>query len=101
MEEAVRAGRFREDLFYRVNVIQIDLPPLRERLEDIEELSEKASGVLQPGTTESPVSPTRRSPRSRGYAWPGNVRELRNVIERAAILCQGKLIDPPSCRPCG
>lgn len=91
LEEAVRERRFREDLFYRLNVIQIEIPPLRERLEDIVPLAE--SLLLFFGTknhrrfkgfTDEAVEVLRN------HQWPGNVRELRNTIERAAILCRGE-----------
>jgi transcriptional regulator with GAF, ATPase, and Fis domain len=90
LEQAVREGRFRQDLFYRLDVFPIEVPPLRERREDIpllswtfvkefgnsmgkriEEIAEESMSALQ------------------DYYWPGNIRELRNVIERAMILCQG------------
>ena len=91
LEGAVRSGRFREDLFYRLNVIQIDLPPLRERPEDLLPLAERLMAGLSRrkavlGFTEEAVEALRR------YPWPGNIRELRNVIERAVILCQGERI---------
>jgi sigma-54 dependent transcriptional regulator, acetoin dehydrogenase operon transcriptional activator AcoR len=87
LEEEVKAGRFRMDLFYRINVIEVKVPPLRERREDIIPLvhfflKRKASKFeipipeLQPGAMESLVQ----------YNWPGNVRELENVIEKAVIL---------------
>jgi NtrC-family two-component system response regulator AlgB len=89
LEESVRAGRFREDLYYRVKVMQIDLPPLRQRQEDIiplaqDFLSEFRDGRRLIGFTEGAQAAMR------AYSWPGNIRELRNVIERAVILCQGE-----------
>jgi NtrC-family two-component system response regulator AlgB len=92
---AVAAGAFREDLFYRLNVISMRLPPLRERVNDIERL---ALGHLRflAGHSGKPVREF--SPEAieamRTYAWPGNLRELRNVIERAIILSSGKRIEP-------
>jgi NtrC-family two-component system response regulator AlgB len=91
LQEAVRAGRFREDLFYRLNVIQIDLPPLQERPDDIMPLAETMLGALRRGkpiggfTAEAVAA-------LKAYGWPGNVRELRNVVERAVILCHGERI---------
>lgn len=89
LEKAVKEGRFREDLFYRLNVIQIEIPPLRDRPGDIVALAE---GLLTfyarhnhrsfLGFTEDAIEALKR------YHWPGNVRELRNIIERAAIICQ-------------
>jgi two-component system, NtrC family, response regulator AlgB len=91
LENAVRAGRFREDLLYRIKVIQLDLPPLRQRQEDILILAERflaelAGGKRIVGFTESAMNALR------SYPWPGNVRELRNVIERAVFLCQSENI---------
>jgi len=93
LEEAVRAGRFRQDLLYRLNVIQITLPPLRERREDIPGL---AQGLLAHFGRKNPRVPKGFTPAAvnalRAYDWPGNVRELRNVIERAAILCRADYV---------
>lgn len=91
----VQAGRFREDLYFRLNVVEIHLPPLRERVEDIPLLAEyflhkvnTASGLEVKGISPSAVS------RLVAHPWPGNVRELENVIERAAILAEKKVILP-------
>ncbi len=88
LEQAVADGRFREDLFYRLNVIEIEIPPLRERQEDIESLSQRllvffgrCNHRLFKGFTAGALHALKC------YSWPGNIRELRNVIERAAILC--------------
>jgi len=91
LEEEVANGKFREDLFYRLNVMEIHIPPLRERTDDI-----------MPLATQFLAEFTRRKARFapsvarslESYAWPGNVRELRNAIERAALLSQGDLILP-------
>jgi two-component system response regulator AtoC len=84
--QAVKDGLLREDLFYRLNVFRIDLPPLRSRLEDIPELClhflKKRGCQIDPEAIAALQS----------YAWPGNVRELENVIERASIVCVGKTI---------
>ncbi len=85
-------GRFRRDLFYRLNVFKITVPPLRDRLEDVPLLvnvilSELAS---QMGLSEVPLPDSSIIERLRRYPWPGNVRELRNVFERALILSQGR-----------
>jgi len=93
-EEAVRSGRLREDLYYRLNVFAIQLPPLRERLDDIPLLvqsfldefnvrNSKAVRAVAPEALKALES----------YAWPGNIRELRNVIERATILAEGEFIE--------
>ncbi len=90
----VRASRFREDLFYRLNVIQISVPPLRERREDIVPLAqhfvEETASELGTG---APVLTEEVASRLRAYAWPGNVRELQNAMERAVTLCEGGCIE--------
>jgi DNA-binding NtrC family response regulator len=86
LEDAVRAGRFREDLFYRLNVVPIHLPPLRARPEDVEPL---ALHLVERHAKElgKRLSITREAlDMLRRYDWPGNVRELKNLIERAAVL---------------
>jgi NtrC-family two-component system response regulator AlgB len=85
---AVAAGKFREDLFYRINVIQIDVPPLRDRLEDLLPLAETLLKKLSQRRPVVGFTPDAAAA-LQAYTWPGNVRELRNVIERAAILCRG------------
>jgi two-component system, NtrC family, response regulator AlgB len=91
LEEAVRAGRFREDLFYRIKVIQIDVPPLRRRPEDVMNLATQFVDALEPARTITGFSDDARSALER-YNWPGNIRELRNVIERAVALCKSPQI---------
>jgi two-component system response regulator AtoC len=88
IEEAVAAGKLREDLLYRLNVFPIPLPPLRERGDDVELLAETFLSDLNAseGTTKQLTRECRK--RLRGHSWPGNVRELRNVIERAFILSE-------------
>ena len=91
LEEEVKAGRFREDLFYRLNVVELHLPPLRERREDILPLANFFIGKLARVRTrlaEGTVVCLQY------YSWPGNVRELRNAIERAVLLSQSELILP-------
>ena len=84
LEEEVKRGRFREDLFYRLNVLAISLPPLRERTEDIPHLCRH---FLERFNAKMKKSIQDLSPAAMGllldYGWPGNVRELENVIERA------------------
>jgi NtrC-family two-component system response regulator AlgB len=91
----VAAHRFREDLFYRLNVIALRVPALRERSEDILRLAE---GLLIVAAARNHRQPLRLSAEvaatMTAYRWPGNVRELRNAIERAAVLAQGELITP-------
>ncbi|MBN1141263.1 MAG: sigma-54-dependent Fis family transcriptional regulator [Deltaproteobacteria bacterium] len=84
LEEEVAEGRFREDLFYRVNVIRLDLPPLRARKDDIPLLAEHFIKKIVPPETALTLS-DRALKRLVEYHWPGNIRELENVIERSAI----------------
>jgi transcriptional regulator with PAS, ATPase and Fis domain len=90
LDEAVARGDFRADLFYRLNVFDIRIPPLRERRDDILPL---AAGFLSE-FTDGTVELTREAAEAlRRYDWPGNVRELRNVLERALIMCEGPFIE--------
>lgn len=88
LADMVKAGKFREDLFYRLNVITVTLPPLRERTEDIIDLAERflAHFVKEYGRPARAFSSEARDAMLK-YHWPGNIRELRNVIERASIIC--------------
>jgi DNA-binding NtrC family response regulator len=97
---AVKSGKLREDLYYRLNVFTITLPPLRDRREDLPLLvqtfidefnqrDQKAVRAVDPDAMR----------RLEGYGWPGNVRELRNVIERAVILAKGDFIEPKHLPP--
>jgi two-component system, NtrC family, response regulator AtoC len=89
----VREGRFREDLYYRLNVISIYLPPLRERLDDIPRLIEHFLNKhrYSPGSPPAKISPDAVNALM-NHHWPGNVRELENIIERAVVLAQGTVI---------
>ena len=91
--QEVACGRFREDLFFRLNVIPIFLPPLRNRMADVPLLTEhfvkKANGKY--GKQISGISPE-VTEKINAYAWPGNIRELENVVTRAVILCRGNVI---------
>jgi len=93
LEDLIKAGRFREDLYYRLNVINITIPPLRERKEDIPEL---ADYFLKKYSRKLSKDITSFNPEAVGmlhnYQWPGNVRELENVIERAVIVCDSNKI---------
>ena len=90
LEKAVREGRFREDLYYRLNVIQIQIPPLRERPDDVLSLAKGLLIFFSKSCHKKLVDFTDEALHLlKSYPWPGNVRELRNVIERAVILCQG------------
>ena len=95
----VAAGRFRQDLYYRLNVIELSVPPLRERREDIALLAERA---LQRLSTECGLDPARLSPEAleklKNYRFPGNVRELENMLERAYTLCEDDTIQASDLR---
>src|SRR5262249_5897252 len=93
LEQAIAGGQFREDLYYRLNVFAIALPPLRERRDDVLPLSEAFLDEYAHGLGNPPAGISRDArAQLLDYHWPGNVRELRNVLERAAILCDGGLI---------
>ena len=91
LEEAVRSGRFREDLFYRLNVVELNIPPLRERREDILPLAGLFIAQFTQGRARFSAAV---ADCLTAYAWPGNVRELRNVMERASLLCRGEMVLP-------
>jgi NtrC-family two-component system response regulator AlgB len=94
LEEAVKEGRFREDLYYRLNVIPIEIPPLRERPGDIIALAERLLAFHGRNNHRAFLGFTDETRRAlAAYLWPGNVRELSNTIERAAILCRTDRID--------
>jgi DNA-binding NtrC family response regulator len=100
LDEEVKAGRFREDLFFRINVVTIRLPPLRERREDVTML---VGHFLNKLALRERRPPTAMSPEAlkllAGYAWPGNVRELENAIERAVAVAKGNVILPSDLPP--
>jgi two-component system response regulator HydG len=100
LEKEVEAKRFREDLFYRLNVIAIDLPPLRERRGEVDLLAEYfVQNYSRKNNKElSGISPDAWE-LLRGYHWPGNVRELENAIERAVILTRTGVIEPDQLPP--
>jgi transcriptional regulator with GAF, ATPase, and Fis domain len=94
LKKEATAGKFREDLFYRLNVFPVQVPPLRERMDDIPllakhfvELSAKDLKCAKPRLTRAAIA------KLQSYDWPGNIRELRNVIERAVILARGGALD--------
>jgi two-component system response regulator AtoC len=93
LADEVNAGRFREDLYYRLNVIHVDMPPLRQRMEDIPSLVEHFLVKYRFGPGEIPTAITEEAlARLMDYDWPGNVRELENAIERAVVLSRGNPI---------
>jgi formate hydrogenlyase transcriptional activator len=94
LEESIKTGSFRDDLFYRLNVFPVEVPPLRERRSDISKLAtffvfhySKKLGKNIEGISQDTMD------RISGYSWPGNVRELQNIIERAVILCQQPILE--------
>ena len=93
--ELVQAGRFREDLYYRLDVMRLEIPPLRERREDIPLLSAQllARSNQQLGRNVLGFAPESMAALQR-FDWPGNIRQLGNVIERAIVLCRGNWIEP-------
>ncbi|MFP4658355.1 MAG: sigma-54 interaction domain-containing protein, partial [Desulfonatronovibrionaceae bacterium] len=103
LKEEVQAGRFREDLFYRLNVVQLELPPLRERREDVPIL---VNHFLHKLLSDEGQEERRFSPEAMNYLcayeWPGNVRQLENVVERCLVLAPGEEIQvedlPPEIR---
>jgi DNA-binding NtrC family response regulator len=91
LEEEIKANRFREDLYYRLNVVTFELPLLRERRQDIPELVEHFRATRPVGGVACRIEPAALAVLRR-YDWPGNVRELANVLERAQILAEGRVI---------
>jgi NtrC-family two-component system response regulator AlgB len=93
LESAVKAGRFREDLFYRLDVVEIVIPPLRERREDIVSLAEGLLAFFARQNHRRILGFAKEASEAiKNYEWPGNVRELRNAIERAVLLCTDEIV---------
>jgi len=90
LPEMVKQGQFREDLYYRINVFTINLPPLRERREDIPYLVDHFLNINSKQVKISPLALQIIA----GYSWPGNIRELKNTIERATVLTETEIIEP-------
>jgi two-component system nitrogen regulation response regulator GlnG len=99
LDKAVREKRFREDLYYRLNVIQINIPPLRKRKDDIVPLADFFMQKYQAGETRKKLLTPETLKILRAYDWPGNVRELENAIQRAVTLSQGDKIFPDALPP--
>ncbi|HXV69097.1 MAG TPA: sigma-54 dependent transcriptional regulator, partial [Nitrospira sp.] len=95
LKEEVSAGRFREDLFFRLNVVQLSVPPLRNRMEDIVPLAKRfiVKSGAELGKEVTDLDPKAIAVLEK-YPFPGNVRELQNIIERAIMLCSGKMLTP-------
>src|SRR4030043_375211 len=93
LEEAISNGKFREDLYYRLNVVSIRIPPLRERREDIPDLVSYFLRKFHGGVKRRVVGITPSAmEKNSSYGWPGNIRQLENVLKRAIVLCQGEWI---------
>ncbi|MEI6702567.1 MAG: sigma 54-interacting transcriptional regulator, partial [Deltaproteobacteria bacterium] len=95
LDQEIKKGSFREDLFYRLNVIRVNLPPLRERGSDVKTLAEfflekysKEAGITMGGISKSALKMLMN------YAWPGNVRQLESVIERSVLMAESNYIEP-------
>jgi transcriptional regulator with PAS, ATPase and Fis domain len=105
LEQAVQAGTFREDLYYRLNVIHLTVPALRERPEDVPLLVQHFLKKAKERVGRTTIGGVSRAAAQilADYQWPGNVRELENTVERAVLLCQGVLIEPKDLpqRLCG
>ena len=100
MEQAIAQGTFREDLFYRLNVIHLVVPPLRERREDIPLLAQQfLNRSLASGTYPLKALSPEALDALRKYSWPGNVRELQNLMERLAVTCQREVASPDDLPP--
>jgi DNA-binding NtrC family response regulator len=94
LDDAIAAGRFREDLYFRLAGVTLEVPPLRERLGELEPLVARFIKRTAEGLERTPPTiSTAALALLHAYHWPGNVRELRNVIERATLLCDG-VIEP-------
>ena len=92
--EEIKKGRFREDLYYRLNVVEIHIPPLRERIEDIPEIVESFLDEFREKYNKQGLEISKNAMSVlTAYSWPGNVRELRNVIERATVLSRSNIIE--------
>jgi DNA-binding NtrC family response regulator len=99
LAQLVKDGKFREDLFYRLNVIKIDLPPLRERREDIPLLATHfVSKYTRAGENPKQISPEAMQALL-SHSWPGNVRELENAVERACVTSSDNVIRPENLPP--
>jgi DNA-binding NtrC family response regulator len=94
LPEMVKEGRFREDLYYRLNVVPVQVPPLRDRREDIRELARHflARSAMQLGRIPQTLSDG-AAQLLESYSWPGNIRELQNLLERMAVLCESQIIE--------
>jgi DNA-binding NtrC family response regulator len=95
LSQQIKAGEFRSDLYYRLNVVPLELPTLAERAEDIEHLTQHFLSIFaQEHAIQAPTFSKQALKIMKAYKWPGNIRELRNLCERLSILLAGKVIEP-------
>lgn len=99
LEKMVKTGKFREDLFYRLNVIRLDIPPLRSRREDIPVLAAHFTQKYARNISHPPAISPEAMSMLLGYEWPGNIRQLENAIERACVTARDGLIEPKHLPP--
>lgn len=93
LKERIRSGHFREDLYYRLNVVSLELPPLRDRMEDLPLLVEHFIRKKSENPANLPILSAAAREALQSYTWPGNIRELENAIERAVVLCEGSTVE--------
>jgi len=100
LEALVNAGGFRKDLFYRLNVLRVELPPLRERGEDVEVLAQHfAQRFAKEHGREAPEFSPRALAGLRAHSWPGNVRELENTVQRLIVMTDSDVVEVPDLPP--
>lgn len=95
LKQMVAEGTFREDLLFRINTVEVTLPPLRKRADDVPRLSDHflAQFARKYGKKDLSIAPTAQQ-KMKSYKWPGNIRELQHALERAVIMCEGNVIEP-------
>ena len=94
LEQMIERDEFRKDLYYRLNVVPLTIPPLRERPDDIPPLIDHFLARIRERTGQTHRIPPETFELLRGYAWPGNIRELENALEHACVMCDGETILP-------
>jgi two-component system response regulator HydG len=99
LKQLIKEGRFREDFYYRINVFSLEIPPLRDRIEDIPVLADYFIGCFAAETGKPVEGLTQTAMQILcAYQWPGNVRELRNVIERVVVIARGRMVGAEELR---
>ncbi len=100
LDKQIKAGEFRSDLFFRLNVVPLELPPLAQRTEDIESLIKHFMVLFEDSYTLTAPKFSKSALKTlKAYSWPGNIRELRNLCERLSILLAGRVIEPENLPP--